>query len=89
MYFGRLVSNILVLGLLGGSGYLIYYVADQDTDMKNTSIQVEDEPQELIEKIYERYRASPFFSLFIKETFGSNTHTSTEIRTLWFAKTLF
>jgi hypothetical protein len=60
LYCGRLVSNILVLGLLGGSGFLIYYVADLDTDVKISSIEVDDEPEELIQKIYERYRASTF-----------------------------
>ncbi|CAG2214949.1 TMC [Mytilus edulis] len=28
-YLGRIISNTIVLGLLGGSGYLVYYVADE------------------------------------------------------------
>ncbi|XP_033763447.1 transmembrane channel-like protein 3 [Pecten maximus] len=40
--FGRVASNILVLGMLGGSGYLIYYVA-QDFELP------EESPQFLVE----------------------------------------
>ncbi|OWF37139.1 transmembrane channel-like protein 3 [Mizuhopecten yessoensis] len=45
---GRLASNILVLGMLGGSGYLIYYIA-HDFELP------EDSP-DFLEDIFTRYQ---------------------------------
>nr|XP_022335851.1 uncharacterized protein LOC111132341 [Crassostrea virginica] len=54
IYFLRLVSNILVLGLLGGSGYLIYFVAQQEPD--ESDIDLDEGIEDLAKDIYERYR---------------------------------
>ena len=63
IYFLRLVSNILVLGLLGGSGYLIYFVAQQEPD--ESDIDLDEGIEDLAKDIYERYRASFCLKLFI------------------------
>ncbi|XP_052715385.1 transmembrane channel-like protein 3 [Crassostrea angulata] len=54
IYFLRLVSNVIVLGLLGGSGYLIYYVAQQEPDERD--VDFNENLKELAKEIYERYR---------------------------------
>lgn len=54
IYFLRLVSNVIVLGLLGGSGYLIYYVAQQEADERD--VDFNENFKELAKEIYERYR---------------------------------
>lgn len=56
IYFLRLVSNVIVLGLLGGSGYLIYYVAQQEPDERD--VDFNENLKELAKEIYERYRVS-------------------------------
>lgn len=56
IYFLRLVSNVIVLGLLGGSGYLIYYVAQQEPD--ESDVDFNENLKELAKEIYERYRVS-------------------------------
>ena len=59
IYLLRLVSNILVLGLLGGSGYLIYFVAQQEPDERD--IDLNEGIEDLAKEIYEKYRASCCF----------------------------
>lgn len=59
IYLLRLVSNILVLGLLGGSGYLIYFVAQQEPDERD--IDLNEGIEDLANEIYEKYRASCCF----------------------------
>lgn len=59
IYFLRLVSNVIVLGLLGGSGYLIYYVAQQEPDERD--VDFNENLKELAKEIYERYRVSGRF----------------------------
>ncbi|XP_061163504.1 transmembrane channel-like protein 3 [Saccostrea echinata] len=86
MYFGRLVSNILVLGLLGGSGFLIYYVAEKETSQEE--IELDDKPEDLVQKIYERYRLAvvvAFLKLFVPFIFEllvkiESYHPRTELK---------
>lgn len=46
--FGRLASNIIVLGMLGGSGYLIYYVAQE--------FEIPEESPDLIKDLFTKYQ---------------------------------
>ncbi|XP_063408816.1 transmembrane channel-like protein 3 [Mytilus trossulus] len=54
-YLGRIISNTIVLGLLGGSGYLVYYVADE--------FKLPDSTPTELKTLFDKYQLSAVVSL--------------------------